>query len=115
MAIKKEQAVFGALAAVFLLILIYEFLFFDPHMADQHMAHHNDMHSFMAGRTSLSLLGFNLLFWILLFALLYLFIRQTPQLQPKEPDAVKILKERYAKGEISQEEYLKIFKDIKEK
>jgi uncharacterized membrane protein len=114
MVIKKEHLVFGAVAVLFLLVVSYETLFFDPHTTGEHMAHHNDMHALMAGRSGPSLLGFNILFWILVFSLVYLLIKEVPRVSDKEVDAFKILKERYAKGEISRDEYLEKFRDIKE-
>jgi putative membrane protein len=110
MTLKKEHIAFGALAALFLLFLGYETLFYDPIMPN-----HMEMHSMMAGRTGPSLLGFNILFWVLLFVLAYLLIRDTPKGgKEAENDALNILKDRYAKGEITREEYLQMFKDLKE-
>ncbi len=109
MPLKKEHIVFGVLAALFLVFLVYESLFFDPSME-----HHRAMHSTMAGRTGPSLLGFNILFWVLIFGFAYLLLRE----RPGEEDgngALIILKERYAKGEITRDEYLDIFKDLKER
>jgi uncharacterized membrane protein len=37
-----------------------------------------------------------------------------PRVSEKEDAAVRILKERYAKGEINQDEYLEKFRDLKE-
>jgi uncharacterized membrane protein len=110
---KKEYLVFGAIAVLFLLVVSYEALFLDPHTTDEHMVHHNDMHAIMAGRSGPSLLGFNILFWILVFALVYLLVKEVPTVSEKEIEAMKILKERYVKGEISRDEYLE-FKDLKE-
>jgi putative membrane protein len=114
MAVKKEHLVFGVIAVLFLLVVSYETLFFDPHTTDEHMAHHNEMHAIMAGRSGPSLLGFNILFWILVFALVYLLVKEVPRVSEKEDAAVRILKERYAKGEINQDEYLEKFRDLKE-
>jgi uncharacterized membrane protein len=71
------------------------------------------MHALMAGRSGPSLLGFNILFWILVFALVYLLVKELPKVSEKEDSAVKILKERYATGEINQDEYLEKFRDLK--
>lgn len=114
MALRKEHLVFGALGALLLLVLGYEALFFKPHMAGQYMAHHSSMHALMAGRTGPSLLGFNILFWVLIFAFVYLLIKGAPKNAEEEDEAVKILKERYAKGEITRDDYLEMFKDLKE-
>ncbi len=109
MALKKEHIVFGALAALFLLFLAYETLFYDPIMPD-----HMEMHSMMAGRAGPSLLGFNLLFWTLILAFAYLVIKSGQKKSgTDESDAVRTLKDRYARGEISREEYLQMFKDLK--
>ncbi len=108
MPLKKEHLVFGALAALFLVFLAYEFLFFDPHLA-----HHRAMHSTMAGRVGPSVLGFNLLFWILIFAFAYVLLKE----RAKDGDgngALRILQERYARGEITKDEYLEMFRDLKE-
>jgi uncharacterized membrane protein len=114
MAVKKEHLVFGALALLFLIVLAYEAFVFEPNAPMDHMAHHNDMHGFMAGQMGPSLLGFNILFWILVFALVYLLVKEDPKVSEKEIEAVKILKERYAMGEVSRDEYLEKFRDIKE-
>jgi putative membrane protein len=113
MPIKKEHVVLLALAALFITFLYYEYSFFEPHIEEPHMAHHREMHSIMAGRQGLSLLGFNLLFWILLFVLIYLLFRKAPQSCEEEKTALTILKERYARGEINRNEYLEKFRDIK--
>ncbi len=107
---KREHIVFGALVALFLLFLGYETLFYDPVMPD-----HGGMHSMMAGQTGPSLFGFNLLFWILILAFAYLVIRSGQKKSgTDESEAVRTLKDRYARGEISREEYLQMFKDLKE-
>jgi uncharacterized membrane protein len=115
MSIKKEKLVFGGLATLLLLFLIYEAIFFEPHIADNHMAHHNDMHTLMAGRMGPSLLGFNILFWFLILGLGYFLIKGSPKQAKKESEALMVLKQRYANGEISREEYLQMFKDLKER
>jgi uncharacterized membrane protein len=109
MSLKKEHMVFGVLIALFLLLLTYEYLFFDPHMA-----HHREMHSVLAGRTGPSLLGFNILFWVLIFAFAYILIKERPATDNANL-ALKILQERYAKGELTRDEYLEMFRDLKEK
>lgn len=108
MPLKKEHIVFGSLVALFLVFLVYEFLFFDPHMA-----RHRAMHSTMAGRVGPSFFGFNLLFWILVFAFAYVLLKE----RPKGKDgngALRILQERYARGEITRDEYLELFRELKE-
>ncbi len=107
MPLKKEHLVFGAFVVLFFAVLCYELFFFDPHMA-----HHKAMHSYMAGRMGPSLLGFNLLFWILIFVFVYFLLRG----QSRDDDrngAITILKERYARGEMTKDEYLEMFKDLK--
>jgi len=112
MATGKERLVFTALLALFILILLYETLVFKP-IPGGMMPHHMAMHGFMAGQTGPSLFGFNIVFWLLILALIYLFFKEPGS--AAESEAVRILKERYAKGEISKEEYLETFKDLKEK
>ncbi len=110
MTLKKEHIVFGALATLFLLFLGYETLFYDPVMPD-----HMEMHSRMMGQTGPSLFGFNLLFWLLLFVFAYLLLKEAPKGEiTTESEALKTLKARYASGDISREEYLQMFKDLKE-
>ncbi|MEE9595106.1 MAG: SHOCT domain-containing protein [Candidatus Hydrothermarchaeales archaeon] len=106
---KKEHIVFGALAALFLVFSAYEFLFFDPSME-----HHRAMHSTMTGMTGPNLLGFNVLFWVLIFGFAYLLLRERPG-EDNGNGALIILKERYANGEITRDEYLEIFRDLKER
>jgi len=110
MALKREHIVFGGLAALFLLFLAYENLFYDPHGA-----HHMEMHSMMAGRVGPSLLGFNLIFWILILAFAFIILKAgQDHTISDEGDAISALKQRYARGEITREEYLQTFKDLKE-
>ncbi|AFN74033.1 hypothetical protein MROS_0792 [Melioribacter roseus P3M-2] len=62
-------------------------------------------------------MGFGWIFWLIVIAIIvYLIIKTTNQKQsenvyPKETP-LEILKKRYAKGEISKEEYERIKKDI---
>jgi putative membrane protein len=113
MPIKKEHLVFGALALLFLLVVAYEAFYYIPGPSDM-MDHHSQMHGFMAGQMGPSLLGFNILFWILIIVLVILFIKGTDTDKSGEDEAIKILNERYAKGEITREEYLEKFRDLKE-
>ncbi|HDH28697.1 MAG TPA: SHOCT domain-containing protein [Euryarchaeota archaeon] len=110
MALKREHIVFGALVALFLLFLGYETLFYDPVMPD-----HMGMHSMMMGRVGPSLFGFNLFFWILILAFAGLLLLSGQRKNSAvEGEALRTLKDRYAGGEITREEYLQIFKDLKE-
>jgi uncharacterized membrane protein len=110
MALKREHIIFGALAVLFLLFLGYETLFYDPIMPE-----HLEMHSTMMGQTGPRVLGFNLLFWLLLFAFVYLLLKEAPKGEKAtETEALKTLKARYASGDISRAEYLQMFKDLKE-
>lgn len=111
---KKENYVFGALAAVFLLIIGYESYIF------RYGGHHmmmGGMH--MTGSTAsplthilLSPIGILLL--LLIAAFIYIILKEDKE-KTSETPALEILKERYAKGEITRDEYLEIFKDIKRK
>ncbi len=113
MTIKREHLVFGALGALFIFVALYESLLFLPATEGMHMDNHSQMHSFMAGQMGPSLLGFNLLFWIFLIILVYVLVRP-PSAASSESTAVKILDERYAKGDITREEYLEKLKDLKD-
>ncbi len=113
MAVKKEHLVFSALALLFIAVLSYEAFYNVPSPHEDMMAHHDEMHGFMAGRIGPSLLGFNILFWILILALAYLLISDR-KAEKGSDDAIALLRERYAKGEIDRDEYLEKFKDIKE-
>ena len=59
---------------------------------------------------------FMMSFWIVLVAaIVYLLLKGITQQKPhhaKEDSALEILKKRYARGEISKEEYERIKKDI---
>ncbi len=54
-------------------------------------------------------LVFQLLFWV---ALIYLVVMLFHKHEEREDDALKILKERYAKGEISKKEFEEMKKDL---
>ncbi len=111
---KKEHIVFGTLAAILLLIIGYESYIF------RYGGHHmmmGGMH--MTGSTSspltlmlLSPIGILLL--LLIAAFIYIILKEDKE-KTSETPALEILKERYAKGEITRDEYLEIFKDIKRK
>lgn len=110
---KKEYLVFGGLLALMLLIFAYETSTTPMHggMEDMHEMEPWmwDMHSKMMGP---SIGGFTWTFWaflILLIGFMYLLVREGRE------DALEVLKKRYARGEISREEYLKAFKDLKKK
>ncbi len=117
---KKEYYIFGALAALLLLLVGYETYTFNRGghhmmMAGTHMT--GGMH--MTGGTyspfTFHILNpTHILTLLLLAAFVYIIIKKTQEENGETP-AVKILKERYAKGEITREEYLETFKDIKEK
>ena len=117
---KKENYIFGGLAALLLLFLGYETYTFNRGghhmmMTGSHMT--GGMH--MTGGThspfTFHILNpTSILTLLLIAAFVYLIIKSTQEENGETP-AVKILKERYAKGEITREEFLEIFKDIKEK
>jgi putative membrane protein len=54
-------------------------------------------------------MGIGVLFWVAVAALLYYAITGREE---KEKSALEILKERYARGEISREEYLRMKEEI---
>lgn len=115
MTVKREHLVFGALALVFFLILAYEAFYYNPMgapMQDGMMDHHRDMHGFMTGQGPFGLFGFNILFWILILVFLYLLLQPGTDRNETPSKAIHILEERYAKGEITKEEFDKIMKDL---
>lgn len=113
MTLKREYIVFGGLALLFLVVLAYEAFYIPSRQYGHMLDHHNEMHGFMAGQMGPSLLGFNLLFWVLLIILVYVLVKQ-PSAASTENMALKILEERYVKGDISREEYLEKLKDLNE-
>lgn len=114
---KKENYVFGTLTAIFLLLVGYEIYNF------RSGGHHVMMSGGHIGGTghmtshTISLFNpISLIIIILIAAFLYTLLKDNKEeIETDENNAVKILKERYAKGEINREEYLKIFKDIVKK
>ncbi len=109
---RKEYLVFGALLALMFLLFGYESYSAYLHHGAGGM-HGNmgpgmlEMHSRMMGP---SIIGLSWTFWaflILLAGFAYFILRE------KGEDAVELLKKRYARGEISREEYLQAFKDMK--
>jgi putative membrane protein len=59
---------------------------------------------------------FMILFWVVVILLIFAFVKLLSKRSPNETtgkSAEEILKERYAKGEISKEEYEQIKKDIR--
>jgi putative membrane protein len=68
--------------------------------------------------------GMNGLLWLILvilpwvgiiFLIIYLIIREEKGINSSSKSAEAIIEERYAKGEITREEYLKMKKDLSEK
>jgi len=107
---KKEYYLFGAVFLFFLLILGIDI--YNRNSVNQHSAMMQRMHGYALGSGFPSFLEFNVLFWLFLAAfLILLFMRRS---EANDEKAVEILKERYAKGEISREEYLRMFKELKE-
>ena len=53
-----------------------------------------------------------LLFWGAVIALIIFLVRRTGGTEPRNESAIEILKKRYAKGEITKDEYESIKKDI---
>jgi|GEM_PF-1251515 len=107
---KKEYYLFGAVFLFFLLILGIDI--YNRNSVNQHSAMMQRMHSYMFGSGFPSFLEFNVLFWLFLAAFLILLL--TRRSEATDEKAVEILKERYARGEISREEYLRMFKELKE-
>ena len=62
--------------------------------------------------------GMMWIFWILLLAALAVFAvvltRRRENDSDQEKSAIEILQERYARGEISREEYLQILEDLRQ-
>lgn len=58
-------------------------------------------------------MGVGLLFWVALFALVYYLVKDKKMGRDSE-SALEILEERYARGELSREEYLEMKKEIME-
>jgi putative membrane protein len=110
---RKEYLVFGGLLALMLIIFAYETS--TPHMHRDMEGMHEmepwmwEMHSKMMGP---SIWGLTWTFWaflVLLVGFIYLLLREGRE------DALEVLKKRYARGEITREEYLRAFKDLKKK
>lgn len=59
-------------------------------------------------------MGFGMIFWILIIVLIlyFLFRRTEEPIRSEKERALNILKERYAKGEITKEQYLEMKKEI---
>lgn len=55
---------------------------------------------------------FGPLFWVFLILFLVYLFQGGNEKREERGEAIEILKKRYAKGEISRDEYLEIFKDI---
>ncbi len=110
MTLKKEHYVFGALVALFLIIVGYE-----GYTNYTHYGHHAAMHGTAGGMMGSSMLGFSLLFWVLLFAFVFLIFKYHEDSGEEEDTAIEIIKERYARGEITKEQYLEMFKDLKKR
>lgn len=114
---RKEYLVFGGLLALMLALFAYETSSTYVHrgMGGMHGEMEPwmwDMHSRMMAP---SIAGFTWTFWvflILLIGFIYLLVREG---RDGREDAVEVLKKRYARGEITREEYLQAFKDLKEK
>ncbi len=116
---KKEYYIFGALAALLLLLVGYETYTFNRgghHMmmgGSQMMGGMHVMGGTYSSFTFHILNPTHIITLLLLAAFVYLLIKVTQEENGETP-AIKILKERYAKGEITREEYLEIFKEVKE-
>lgn len=111
---KKEHIVFGTLAAILLLIIGYESytLRYGGHrmmMSGMHMTG-----STSSPLTHMLLSPIGILLLLLIAAFIYIILKDDKE-KTSETPAIKILKERYAKGEITRDEYLETFKDIKRK
>lgn len=111
---KKEHIVFGTLAAILLLIIGYESytLRYGGHrmmMSGMHMTG-----STSSPLTHMFLSPIGILLLLLIAAFIYIILKDDKE-KTSETPAIKILKERYAKGEITRDEYLETFKDIKRK
>jgi putative membrane protein len=52
--------------------------------------------------------GFGLIFWIILAVVIYMLLKQNNKKYDKPDSALDILNNRFARGEISKEEYLSI-------
>ncbi len=105
---KKVHYVFGLLLVLLILLFGYESYVFTGY------GHHARMHGSISGP---SLMGFNWTFWaflILLLALAYLLIAGGEAKSVQRGAAMEILEQRYASGEITRTEYLKVFKDLVE-
>ncbi|MFQ6136504.1 MAG: SHOCT domain-containing protein [Candidatus Hydrothermarchaeales archaeon] len=106
---KKEHYVFGLLLVLLILLFGYESYVFSSY------GHHARMHGGISGP---SMMGFNWTFWIFLILLLvfaYLLIKGGEERAVERSAALEILEKRYARGEITRDEYLQIFKDLVEK
>jgi uncharacterized membrane protein len=111
---RKDYLVFGALLALMLFLFVYESSSISWHNGMEGM--HGgmepwmwEMHSRMMGP---SLAGFTWTFWaFLILSAVFIYLL----LKDRREDAEEVLKKRYARGEISREEYLQAFKDLKEK
>ncbi|MHC1735846.1 MAG: SHOCT domain-containing protein [Erysipelotrichaceae bacterium] len=59
-----------------------------------------------------------ILFWALVIGLIVYFVRRShknaPAIAPVENKALRIVKERYAKGEITKEEFDRLINDLKD-
>jgi len=58
-------------------------------------------------------MGFGIIFWVLLIALIVYLLAGKEAVKSEENSAIKILNERYARGEINQEEYLRMKEALK--
>lgn len=109
---RKEYLVFGVLIGLMLLVFAYESYSSYWHHGTGGM--HGDMemwdmHSRMMGPTIAGLSWTTWAFLALLAAFAYFMLREK-----KAEDPLELLKKRYAMGEITREEYLQAFKDLKE-
>lgn len=58
-------------------------------------------------------MGINMLFWLLLFVVLIVMVLRLLSSNKNEDESAKqILERRYAKGEISKDEYVEMLKDL---
>ncbi len=109
---KTENYIFGGFVAILLILLGYETYTFRSgghHMMMSGMhamgsSHHSLIYSILFSPSGIILL-------LLIVAFLYVIIKSSRE-ETVETPAIKMLKERYARGDITREEYLQIFKEI---
>jgi len=121
---KREHYVFGGLAAVLLLLFTFEsYLRGQRYWGTQSGMMSGAMGEMMGSMTqgfgmmSPGFFGMGwsfLLFWVLLIVFAVYLLTKGKEKPGENDKAAAILRERYAKGEITREEYLQTFRDLKE-